>query len=78
MPRVEGDPQTRERFGWFYRRQRLRWLPKTRYPFGRRFVFGEAQSEKLLRIAVRQDSRILAVYRNQIRREAMRAVNIVD
>jgi hypothetical protein len=49
-----------------------------RHPFGRRFVFGETQSEKLLRIAVRQESRILVVYRNQVRREAMRAVNIVD
>ncbi len=78
MPRVERDAQTRERLVWFRRRQRLRWMPKTRYPVGRRFVFGEAQGEKLLRIAVRQDSRILVVYRNQVRREAMRAVNVVD
>src|SRR6266480_2720091 len=78
MPRIERDAQTGERFLWFCGRQGLRETPETWHRLARRFVLGEAQGEELLRLAVRQNPRALLIYRNQVRRETVSAINVIN
>ena len=78
MPRIERNAQTGERFLWFCGRQGVRETPETWHRLARRFVLGEAQDEELLRIAVRQNPRALLIYRNQVRRETVSAINVIN
>src|SRR5205814_1552758 len=78
MPRIERDPQTGERFVWFCRRQGLRETPETWHRLARRFVLSEAQSEEFFGLAVRQNSRALLIYRNQVRRKTVSAINATN
>src|SRR5207249_10951489 len=78
VPRIERDAQTGERFLWFCGRQGLREKPETWHRLARRFVLGEAQGEGLLGIAVRQNPRALLIYRNQVRRETVSAINVIN
>ena len=77
MTRVERNLQTCE---WLRLSggQRFRWSPQSRYRLSSGIAESEAQREESLRGAVCENPRCVIVYFNQIGREPMGAINVVD